>query len=196
MRIRYCLVVIIILCIFAGCSKRAAQTQNVALPPGVILPDWAPKNPSPEFIRAAKVLKPIPPEPGKNDPQTQALVAKVKLVTVPAWEFFGTLSDQDISSLQAGTDVSLRYDSMSDKQRNALNNWLEVWRQTMKDIPEGGGWKPDWLVVLYRYGAKEDLSNVLCTFKTKGNHIVQFWLQAIQSDGNLSTPVPCGLGYI
>ncbi len=47
---------------------------------------------------------------------------------------------------------------------------------------------PDWLVELYKEGAKEDLSNVDAGFRCDRDHGVniQFWI--MQSDGRVRTP--------
>jgi len=56
-----------------GCSHRAPQRPSAPAPApkaSVPLPEWAPKDPSPEFLRAAKVLKPMPPELFRDAAQT------------------------------------------------------------------------------------------------------------------------------
>lgn len=188
-------VIVGVLFMCGGCGNKQNSTDTS----GALLPAWAPENPSPEFVRAAKILKPMPVEPVSNV-QDQALDAKLKQVWVPAWEFFGTLSDEEISRLQTSKEIDLRYDAMRQDQRDALNRYLEVWRETMKNLPQGegfeGGWQPDLMVELYKYGAREDLSNVLCKFKIRGNNIVAMFLHAVQSDGSLSRPLPLGLGSI
>lgn len=52
------------------------------------LPEWAPKSPSPEFIRAAKYLSPLPPE--------NAGYHASGPLDAAAWELFGTLTDEQI----------------------------------------------------------------------------------------------------
>lgn len=75
----------VMVCVAAGCGRKAEKTPAAkATPPaGVGLPDWAPKNPSPEFLRAAKVLKPLPEDAGGGGSP----------LTVAFHEMFGALTD-------------------------------------------------------------------------------------------------------
>jgi hypothetical protein len=199
-----------------GCARKAASPpQPAAQKASIPLPEWAPKNPSPEFLRAAKVLGTRPWDPARdstgNDLVDRSLQAKHERVSYPAWEFFGTLSDQEVHRLFASKvaavgdrpaslsrAMTLPYKSMSHKQKAAFNRYLDVWRETYEgtDLAQyGEGLVPDRLVVLYKHGAKEDLSNVLITFEVLKNHLVRAAIYVVQSDGSLSAPLIMAFGY-
>ena len=77
--------------------KPAAVSQKTARP---VLPEWAPKNPSPEFLRAAQVLKLLPLDIAKSPARTDAENAiRIRGTTIKwtaAYELFGTLSDEQV----------------------------------------------------------------------------------------------------
>ncbi len=73
-----------------GCGDRAARnptTTAAGQKAMVPLPEWAPKDPSAEFLRAAKVLKPLPPEMldawAKGQPAMQAAVPRASAAQHP-----------------------------------------------------------------------------------------------------------------
>lgn len=170
-----------------GCGRKSAQqpTKPAARKSAVPLPEWAPKDPSPEFLRAAKVLKPTPEEESakfKSDRAALALVERVSRTWAAAYEFFGTLTDDQMQRFFATKQVRMSIKSLSPKQRAALDNWLETWRKEMK----GNGSVPDdFLVVLFKMGAKNDLSNVDVGFNAQNTarrvHTI-FWVR--QPDGH------------
>ncbi len=169
----------------------AAKPVPPAKPREAVLPSWAPKHPSKEFLRAAKVFKPIPPEVQAYDP-----------LYVPAWEFFGTLTDQQVIAFmqrkqvtvpRTGMDegaverlkthlgaresgaalvwytheVRLRFSSLSARQRRVFDSLVRAY-------PDEGRRRPDdLLVMLFRADAKKDLSNVQVGFNGAGGHVVE-----------------------
>jgi hypothetical protein len=153
----------IAICVLAfaaiGCGHRGAQ-QKTGVPSGVVLPEWAPKNPSPEFARAAAVLN-APPTlqemrdtvalPGKSEMEIQAAVERTTRHYIRAYGVFGALTDEQIRQLEDAWEVRIPIKSATPQQRAALDQWF------------GGGAKGgshDPLIWLYKEGAKEDLSNV------------------------------------
>ncbi len=66
----------------------------------------------------------------------------------------------------------------------------------MKGLPERPQeWSSDdWLVELYKGGAREDLSNVQVQFLVRSGHRVAMFLRARLPDGSLGPPCPIGLG--
>jgi len=162
-----------------------SQARHVAhMPP---LPEWAPKNPSPEFLRAARVLKPIPPEIlarfGEASPSAGVAVSRYSMTLVPAYEFFGTLSDDEISRIKTSGSAQVPVKSMTRAQRRILDNYFEAWRKA--NLGEMFG--ADLLVELYKEGARQDLSNVDVGFVFDGHGVnMQFWIT--QSDGSVRTP--------
>ncbi len=179
-----------------GCASKAQHTtgsRNVARQDD--LPSWAPQHPSPEFLRAAKLLKAIPPEAQPYSPEY-----------VPCWELFGSLTDQQIAEFmtwryqlrttrnlskdaldafmktgQAGVEgdrVVLAFRgahvpiaSFSPRQRQLLDKYTAVYAGENQ-----GPGKHDLLVDLYHAGAKQDLSNVDLYFTANG-HLVRLSFQ-------------------
>jgi hypothetical protein len=151
----------------SGCGQAQETTVLESASRGnAPLPDWAPRNPSPEFLRAAKVLKPFPLgdmlRASEEDDLSKRATARYAIgVWSAGYEFFGTLSDRQIERLLSGGDQALLMPvgSMTAAQRAALDGYFEASRQQGKDR----------LVELYRVGAKEDLSNVDAGFSLRGN---------------------------
>ncbi len=182
----------------SGCGRKAAQapvansqkpitTSSRATvkssPKQLPLPDWTPKNPSPEFLRANKVLKPLPNDlanPARNDPVAAAQFARYNRMLPANYELFGSLSEKQIARFLATRKIRLPVKSLSNDQRQRLDNWLETWRKVMK-----GTHTDDWLVLLYKRGAKEDLSNVDVGFDMQGGHYVDIMFWVRQPDGTM-----------
>ncbi len=152
-----------------GCGKEQKPTEAAPAPKtSVPLPDWAPENPSPEFLRAAKVLKPFPlgemlRGPEGNDASTRAQVAYATRVWSAAYEFFGTLNDDQTERFLSSKDkhILIPVGSLTPKQRAALDAYFEASRQAGKDR----------LVELYKCGANKDLSNVETGFSARGRSV-------------------------
>jgi hypothetical protein len=156
-----------------------------------VLPSWAPKHPSQEFLHAAKVLKPIPEEAQPYLP-----------MYLPTWELFGSLTDQQVKQFLTRRQVSVslgevrpsvkkyiiekehgkpvgdklvwdtreiwvRAKSFSPRQRALFDFLVNAWREEHKGAPE-----EDLLVLLYKWGAKRDLSNAGIAFSIQGGHAV------------------------
>ena len=160
-----------------GCGPRAAQEQPTKKPTetlNVPLPEWAPENPSPEFLRAARVLKPWTEErAGEEDLAQRALEERYNLTLPVAWELFGTLTDAQMERFFSTKEIRLPVRSLTGKQRLMLDRWFDAWRDAM----QGEGRYPDWLVVLYKTGAREDLSNVDVGFDSAGHRVhIRFWV--------------------
>ena len=184
-----------------GCGKARQAGEAAPARTSVPLPDWAPKNPSPEFMRAARVLKPMPmefaEERTQGDLARKALAARYHSTLPAAWEFFGTLSDQEIERLRASKELRIPFRSLSDRQRTALLRYFDVWRQTFKGLPPTEAeYGEDYLVELYKFGAEEDLSNVEITFLLRASGIVAMILRVRRADGSLSPRLPAGLGQM
>lgn len=150
-----------------GCGKARVGEQSqkpkaVRTFQGVLLPEWAPEHPSPEFMRAARVLRPMPDEAlagsARQGQFKEAFLARFRKTWPATYELFGTLSDEQLARFRATKKVSFPVKTMTKRQRAALDRWFEVWRVNMA----GSGEKnmEDLLVTLYKAGAKEDLSNV------------------------------------
>jgi len=148
--------------------KPAAVSWQTARP---VLPEWAPKNPSPVFLRAAKVLKPLPLEtmksPGRTDAENAARMKGATIMWLAAYEFFGTMSDAQIERfLQANPKYFVMpVKELTKKQRAALDRYFAAWREALKgQAMPGHPELADCLLMLYKDGATRDLSNVLVGF--------------------------------
>ena len=176
----------------SGCGERAELSTTTAAQPTQVedmppLPEWAPENPSPEFLRAARVLKPIPREIlvnyAEGDKAKEAEIQRC-LGTWPAhYEFFGTLTDKQIQQFLSKKQIRIPIRSLTPKQRAAMESFFSEWRLAMK-----GTEQPDFLVFLYKRGAKEDFSNVEAGFDAHGGVIVhiKFWISL--SGGEVNEP--------
>ena len=195
---------LVVLLVAPGCGQRAAQEKpadKAAQTADMPLPEWAPENPSPEFLRAARVIKPWPEEftPARNGTElTRKALHHRYISTLPAaWEFFGTLTDEQIERFLSTKSLRLRFVDLSGRQRAALLRYFDVFRESMKGLsPEEQEYSEDLLVELYKLGAEEDLSNVEIEFLIRASGIVAMFMRSRQPDGGLSPPVPAGLGHI
>jgi hypothetical protein len=165
---------VVVLLAASGCGRKiTAQPVTPAIPKASVpLPEWAPKNPSPEFLRAARVLKPFPLEEllggAKADPSERARWERETRAWPSAWECFGTLSDEQVqrflSSKPAGRSermILIPFTSLTPKQRAAVNRYFEASRRAMTDR----------IVDFYKCGAKEDLSNVDAGFQLHSHSV-------------------------
>jgi len=183
-------------------TKRADAPQARKVAASTPLPHWAPKNPSPEFLRAARVLRPMPDEVSvardKGDMVGRAWSEKYHRTFVVAWEFFGSLTDQQIERFVATKRLRLLVKDLTPQQRAALYHYFDVWREQMKGVPVDyqDQFGEDWLVELYRLGAKQDLSNVEITFDVRTSHIVRMMMRAQLAGGKFSAPCPAGIGQL
>jgi hypothetical protein len=176
-----------------------AQVAKLRTPTAdVPLPVWAPKDPSPEFLRAARVFKtwvnesPVSDEP---DLSGRALESRFRRALVPAWEFFGSLTDEQIERFRKTRDLTIRVPDLTEKQRAALYHFFDVWRQEFRGVSTvNTEFDEDWLVGLYKAGAKEDLSNVQIQFLVRGSVRVAMFMRARLPDGSLGPICPIGLG--
>ncbi len=157
-----------------GCGGRAkpanglatdADSTTVAPADELVLPEWAPESPSPEFLRAAGVLKPLPEEIYlvADDPLERVAqrVAWQEHIMPRTWELFGTLSDGQVERFLDANNVFVKVSEMTANQRAALRRLLDDFRDL-----EAGGQNFDVEVQLYKFGAREDLSNVEVGFAT------------------------------
>jgi RNA polymerase sigma factor (sigma-70 family) len=143
-------------------------------------PSWPPKNPSPEFVRAERLLKPMPPELLERlvrmSPPAMAKVLKRYSDMFPAaYEFFGSLPDERLDRFVSTGEVRMPVTELDLPQRAALEKWFDAVRQMARGGP------PDWRdykLVLSRMGAAQDLSNVDVGFTSPKRQVhIQFWVK-------------------
>ncbi len=191
------------LVVVAGCARHAAAPKPVTRPAASAapLPDWAPKSPSPEFLRAAKVLRPMPPEVfGSGEqagPAAQAFMARYARTLPAAWELFGSLTDEQIHrflTAKPNTDnpeisklIFIPVKSLTPVQRAALDRWFAAWRTAMQGLAAEVEERvdDDRVVTLYKAGVREDLSNLDVGFNQAG-HSVNLFFRIHRPDKDVS----------
>jgi|WetSurMetagenome_2_1015567.scaffolds.fasta_scaffold24766_3 hypothetical protein len=185
---------VITLALLGGCGKdsrfdgtgkpigKSAGAESVTN-----LPDWASKNPSPEFLRAAKMLKPMPGEmlagAAQKGEYSEALLTAFQHTWLASYEFFGTLDDGQMETFRSTKRISIPVKSLTNKQRRALDYWFEVWRTSMAGQNLLGA--EDYLILLYKNNAKKDLSNVEVGFDVPKGAPVHLRFRITQPDGKV-----------
>lgn len=174
----------------SGCGTKGTGAADAKLPA------WVPESPSPEFVRAAETLKPLADE-ASTDPSKQAEQTRFHQILVPAWEFFGTLSDDQVKGLLADKRVSMSCASLTQQQREALDSFFKVYRSAMKDAPVSDDWPVDLLADLRRFGASEDLSNLELVLNVReGNRVCLMCLIRLPNGSATKLMPLAGLGTI
>jgi hypothetical protein len=195
-------------------AKAAGSAAGAAKGASVTLPEWAPKNPSKEFLRATRVLKPVPLEsekvPGRSDAENAARIKGKIILWLAAYEFFGTLSDKQVTRfLQVrqmvlpagvpgrpprrvrGNQVVIPVKQLTKRQRAALDRYFEADREASKgQSSPGHPGGTDCLLDLYKMGAKRDLSNVRVGFDTAqggAGHTVSVVFYVTRPDGSIDS---------
>jgi hypothetical protein len=184
-----------VLCMAAsGCGQKTIQkpaATPAVLKVSVPLPEWAPKNPSPEFLRAARVLKPLPdealqPAAGEAPAGMSAILQRYRGTFLASYEFFGALDDLQIERFRATKEVRIPVQSLTAKQRAELGHWFENYCTVMKGT---GPEFEDYLSMIYKMGGREDLSNVEVGFLAPGGkaaHIVHIYFWVRMPDGKVN----------
>jgi len=180
----------VMVCVVAGCGRKAEKTPAAkATPPaGVGLPDWAPKNPSPEFLRAAKVLKPLPAELLQRKGESVGVSDSVLKMYTKWWaagyDLFGTLSDRQVARVRSTGLIRLRFASLTPKQRQAFESFMAAKDSALAGV---SGYT-EYRVVLYKFGAKQDLSNVDVGFEVEARVVmVRTWIPKPQAPEKTTT---------
>jgi hypothetical protein len=170
---------VVTLLVAPGCGQRAAQEKPTKTPTEtatVPLPEWAPEDPSPEFLRAAKLLRAVPMGAvGRGDMPEQswrALLGYMKQVNPTLWDLFGSLSDAQIESFLAAKRIAIAVRDLTPGQMAALDAVLDANKGDEMDV--SGVTVPDFRTMLYKMGAVEDLSNVTIGFTIEGANTLSF----------------------
>jgi len=172
MKVKICLFLLLAVLVFAGCAR-----EN--------LPVWAPQKPSPEFRRAAKMLK-EPPSTTSEDAVEKAFESGRSQYLPPAWELFGTLEDRQIAELKQKRELLLAYKKMSGKQRNMLERLLFGWETADKELRRK----------VQRIKPAPNFSNVELVFAVHSGERVVILMQARQPDGSIIAPLTLGIGLL
>ena len=181
---------LLVFCGVSGCGRKSTQkppkptTQKVAIP----LPEWAPKDPSPEFLRAAKVLKPLPAELLQRKGESVGVSDSVLKMYTKWWaagyDLFGTLSDRQVARVRSTGLIRLRFASLTPKQRQAFESFMAAKDSALAGV---SGYT-EYRVVLYKFGAKQDLSNVDVGFEVEARVVmVRTWIPKPQAPEKTTT---------
>jgi peroxiredoxin len=159
---------------FCGCG-RSAKPEAPESPPSVALPEWAPEEPSAEFLRAAASARPIPTEGLLELGMDEAAVERILTRVWPAcYEFLGSMSDQQIETLTAREELRMPYSSLAPAQKAAFERWMEAAGSTH---PPG---QQDYRAFLANQGVKEDFSNLDVGFGIHDGGIVGIYLWVLR----------------
>jgi len=178
-RLGWLVAVVIVVLAVSGCGRRDKQASGrkaTGASASVPLPEWAPKNPSPEFMRAARVLRGVPMDAvGRGDMPEQswrALLEYMKRVSPTLWQLFGSLSDAQIESFLAAKRISIPVRDLTPAQAAALAAVLDANKDNETEI--SGVHLPDFRTLLYKMRAAQDLSNVTIGFTIEGANTLSF----------------------
>jgi hypothetical protein len=168
-------------------EEQAEEEQTAEESCEAALPEWAPEEPSEEFLRAVEVLGFLPTDElermRQTGPEMEAFVTAVLEVLWPrAFELFGALTDEEVEEFRAHREVRLFVPSLPPPQKTALDSWIEAASEVAALVPGAGppgqGLPPEklFLALLREEGAAEDLSNVDVGFAARGGVVgVYFW---------------------
>jgi hypothetical protein len=171
----------------------AAEEQAAEKSCAVALPEWAPEEPSEEFLRAVEVLGSLPSEElraaAAANPEMEAFVTALLEVLWPrAFELFGSLTDQQVEKFLAQREIRLYIPSLPASQKTALDNWIEAAGEVAALAPgvalpaDGVPPQERFLALLREEGAAEDLSNVDVGFRTERGAVgLYFWINVSES---------------
>jgi hypothetical protein len=180
-KVQWSLILLGILLLLPGCSRQSNAGGKISsgkMEKKVELPEYSPANPSPEMIKAAKILKPLPAEvmyqAVQNDLSKKAQIDKFRHTIPAAYEFFGTLTGNQLQHFIAAKEIRIPYRKLTPEQKNALDNWFKAYGDSLRGT---GAETEDQLVNLYKLGAKRDLSNVDVGFVENGIVAIQFWVR-------------------
>ena len=152
------------------------------------LPEWAPEDPSKEFLRGVEVLGFISKEevlPEGAGAEAEAfLTAMMEILWPRSFELFGSLTDEQAEKFLAEREIRLPIPSLPPSQKAALDKWLKAADEVIARAPEAirpadetlakGGY----LALLREVGAAADLSNVDVGFGQRGRVVgVYFWIK-------------------
>jgi len=189
-----CVAAVVAVTLAAGCGRRTAEQspqRSPAQKSEVPLPEWAPENPSEEFLRAARVLKPMPLEvytqAVEGDQVMEAFAERFQRTFPLSYELFGALSDRQIEQFRSKRVIYVPVKSLTPRQRAALDRWFEAWRETMAGTAPRRQmeYMNDYLVHLYKIGAREDLSNVDLGFDASADLGVDLLFRIRGPDGTM-----------
>jgi hypothetical protein len=173
-----------------GCAHRSAPPPPKAKPTQAVkipLPDWAPKSPSPEFLRAAKVLKPIPADMMQNAGEAMrvpaAVLKRYERWWPAGWEFFGTFGDDQIERVRKTKFLRMHVRDLTPRQREAFEAFMDAIDRAL-----AGAARPEYRVSLYKFGARKDLSNVDVGFDTDAHALlIRTWVPTPGAPGKSIT---------
>jgi hypothetical protein len=148
--------------------------------------------------------------PGHSEAENAARAKGATIMWLAAYEFFGTLSDEQVARFLRikqvvvppeqsgrppmhlkGSQVLMPVKQLAKQQRAALDRYFAAWRQGQKGIAAPGHPEmADGLLLLYKMGATRDLSNVVVGFDTAecgAGHFVSVLFRVTKPDGTATS---------
>lgn len=180
----------VLLLAVAGCSKELSDTLKYSMPQEGSPPPsasdrqplkpafaWPPKEQSPEFKRAARLMEAMP---------MQLALPGLDRTLVGSWEFVGSLSDAQLKELLAKKQLKFRPSALTLPQRAAIWRWLNA-----RGLKDSQGLRQ----LLLENGTKRDLS------KDEGSlildrNLINLDLQISRSDGRSGITCGATLGQV
>ena len=182
----------VVLAVSVWCGLPAALAAEEQVPKETAaasaLPEWAPEDPSKEFLRGVEALGSIPREevlPEGAGAEAEAfLTAMMEILWPRSFELFGSLTDEQAEKFLAEREIRLPIPSLPPSQKAALDTWVKAADEVIAGAPEAirpadetlakGGY----LALLREVGAAADLSNVDVGFGQRGGVVgVYFWIK-------------------
>jgi hypothetical protein len=156
MRLRWYALGAVVAIAVVGCGRsRAPEKPQKASPKTAVpaerpLPDWAPRKPSREFLRASQLIRPESLE-SRRSPELSAKAQEARLARIvqfwtQGYELLGSLDDGQLQRYFTEREIRIPLASLAKRQRALVDAWLKA---HPSDVPD-----------MYRLGATKDLSNV------------------------------------
>jgi hypothetical protein len=169
-----------------GCGKKQPSVTP-APTTSVPLPEWAPKHPSPEFLRAARVLKPLPMDllqrKGEAIGLSDEMLKRYTRWWAAGYELFGTFGDEQVGRFRENGTLRLHVRDLTAKQRQAFEAFMDA-----KDKALAGTDVSEYRILLYKFGAQKDLSNVDVGFEVEAHVVmVRTWIPNPQAPEKSTT---------
>jgi hypothetical protein len=169
----------------AVAEEAAPEASAEEAPEATVLPEWAPADPSDEFLRGLRALLVVPTEQvlapaGDNEELATYLKKMMNTLWPPAFELFGSLSEEEMATFFAEEELRLPVPSLPAEQQTVLDRWLAAADTVIARAPVGSDVPPKggYMALMKEEGAEEDLSNVDVGFGSKNGMVgVYFWIK-------------------
>jgi hypothetical protein len=187
-----CALVLLVAVGGAGVAMAAEEAAPSEKPPeATVMPEWAPDDPSDEFLIGLRALAAVPGEqvlkPAEGNAELTAFLTQMmEEVWPPAFEFFGALTEEQRATFFAKNEVRMEMSSVPEAPRATLDRWFAAMDRMLAATPEGvwpeedGPPEGGYLELLRDDGAADDFSNVEVGFGARSGMVgLYFWIEPI-----------------